>query len=89
MGQGKPSPYPGIPLTSANEVLHGQPDVPGNLAQERRSDVASLVEWDGCASTVRVTVLHVRPALADRGKAEPFKETADLRGFEHRHGSHA
>ena len=51
----------GVPLLE--ELRDGEPDVFGDLAQERWRDVAARVERDSCRTPGTVAKLPVRPAL--------------------------
>jgi hypothetical protein len=62
------------------ELIDLDLDVPRDLAHERRSDVAALMEWDGRAPAVRMTELLVRASLADFDEPKP-RQSADWWGF--------
>ena len=56
------------------EFVHGQLDVSGDLAQQRRRDVASRVERHSRRAPVGVAELLVRTALTDLDEAVRLEE---------------
>ena len=71
----------GAALPESEELLGGEPDVAGDLAEEAGGDVAG-VEGDGGASAVGVAVLAVRTALPGEGEPEAEEAGLDLAGLE-------
>lgn len=72
----------------ADQFFNGQSDVAGDLAEQRRGDVAALVEGNRGAAAIGVPVLNMRTALADDDKTEAFQEPANLGGFENGNRPH-
>ena len=78
----KTSPMPASPQRSsmlsavAEKILDGQPDVAGDLAQQRRRNVAPLVHGNGGSPTVGMAILDVRTALAHRLKTQLLQQPA-------------
>jgi hypothetical protein len=46
------------------------------------------MEWNGCRTAIRVSVLTVRSALANVGEPEALQDRGDLTGFEDRYVAH-
>ena len=57
--------------------------------QQEWRDVSTRVEGDGYASSIRMTKLLMRTALADLGKAEMLHNRSHLARLEHRHLGHS
>lgn len=55
-----------------------------DLAQERRRDVATLVDWDGSDSSICVFELLVGSPLAGFSESQSLKQCDDLAGLEDR-----
>ncbi len=75
-------------LTAGNQFLNCQTDVAGDLSEKRRCNVASFVQRNGRSASISMAVLNVRAALANGGKAETFKNAADLSRFKNGNGTH-
>jgi hypothetical protein len=63
------------------EVINGHVDILGDLPQENRREVASLMEGDCRASPVGMTELPVRTALAHLNKTQCIQDGDDLAGL--------
>ena len=60
------------------QVVDGQADVARDFPEQRRRDVAPLVEWDRRGAPVCVAELLVRSALADLFEAERLEQPDDF-----------
>jgi len=67
-----------LSTTSGDELLDGEADVLGNLAQEGGRDIAALVNRDCRDPPVGVTELLVGAPLPDLSKAESLKQANDF-----------
>jgi hypothetical protein len=67
-----------------NQFLYRQADITGDLPEQRRSEITTLVNRNRRPPTVRVTVLNMRAALANCDKAKSFEQTTNFRGLENR-----
>ena len=65
-----------------DKFFGGQPNVAGDLAEQRRGDVSSLVHRNGRAASIGVAILHMRTALANVHETEAFEDAADFGRFE-------
>lgn len=74
--------------TIKNQFLHRQPDITGNLPEQRRCEIPHLVDRNCRAPTIRVTVLNMRTALANFYKTKSFKQSANFRGLENGKRTH-
>ncbi len=64
------------------EVFHGGTDVLNDLPQQRGRNITSLVQRDGGAPAVGVTILDMGTSLPHRHETQPLQNTADLGGFQ-------
>ena len=71
------------------ELFHAEANVCRDLAQERRRYVATPVEWNGGATTVGMTKLLVRAALADFNETKLLEKPDNLLRLQNRNGRHA
>ena len=58
---------------TGNQLLRRQPDIPGYLTEQRRSQIPPLVHRNSRAPAIRVTVLDMRTTLANRDKTKAFQ----------------
>ena len=65
-------------LPSPEELLHGEPDILGNLPQQRGGDVAAGVIGNRRSTPVGVTILPVRAALTDLVETQPLQQRRNL-----------
>ena len=70
------------------ELVHGQTNVFDDLAKQDRRDVAAGMEGNRCATSVRMTILLVGPALSHFLKAQVFQYPDDLARFKYRNITH-
>ena len=68
----------------AEELLHRHADVPSDLAQERRCDIAPFVGGDRRAAALGITELLVGAALANHFKTQFSEDVCHLRWLENR-----
>lgn len=66
----------------SHELGNGQPNVPPDLAEQRRRDIAARVHRHRGNPAVGVPELLVRPALADLHEPETLEAGDDLSRFE-------
>src|SRR5205823_5439463 len=66
----------------------GQPDIAGDLPQQRRRDVAAFVHWNGGAASVGMAILDVRTALAHIVETQPFEQATNFDGFKDGNRTH-
>jgi hypothetical protein len=66
----------------AEEFLQGHADVLGDLTEQRRRDVTSLVDWNCGAASARVTKLQMGAALTHHIEAQFPKDVRHLRRLE-------
>jgi hypothetical protein len=59
-------------LTSRQQLVDSETNVPRDLAEKRGRDISRAVEWHRRATAIRMTELLVRTALPDLG--EPVRE---------------
>lgn len=52
------------------EIIKREPDVFGDLTEQDRGNVSTLMKRNRCASTRGIAELFVRSALADFGETE-------------------
>jgi hypothetical protein len=71
-------------LLRIDELLNCEPNVVGDLSQERRRDVSTLVNRNCGDATVGVAELFVRTALASLSEAQPLEPCHDLTRLEDR-----
>lgn len=71
-----------------NKLLGGHPNIPGDLTEQRRGDIAAPVHGNGGAPAISVPVLHMRTALPHNRKTETFQDTADLGRFKNGERTH-
>jgi hypothetical protein len=72
----------------ADEVVCCHSDVLGDLAQQRRSYIAALVEGNGCEAPIGVFELLVGAALPDQFEPKLLEDIGNFRGLENWSGSH-
>ena len=65
-------------LLPPQELLHGEADILGNLAQQGGGDVATGVVGDRSSPAVGVTILLVRSSLPDLDEAQLLQEGRNL-----------
>lgn len=70
------------------KLFNTQPDVLGDLAQQRGRDVAPLMKRYRRASPGLITELFVRSTLANFHKAQSLQNGYNLRRLENRNVSH-
>jgi len=75
-------------LLRFQEFFHGEVDILGDLAQQDRRDVASLVNRHRGSSPIWVAKLLVRSALARLSEAQLVQDRDDFLGFEDRQFGH-
>ena len=75
-------------LAQRDEVDCGEADVLCDLPDEPRRDVTPAMIWDGRATTVSMTKLFVRAALAHLDEAEGFQYRNDLTRAKRRNATH-
>lgn len=86
------APPPGCPpngghaaaSSSCDELLDSQTDVFGDLPKKSGRDIPTLVNWYRGHTTVRMSELLVRAALAHLAKPEPLTQGNNLPGLEDR-----
>jgi hypothetical protein len=71
-----------------NEFFRSQSDVAGDLAQQRRSDVATFVQRDSRSAAVSMAILDVRAALAHGDKPEALNNAANFGRFKNGKRAH-
>ena len=64
----------------AEQFIYGETNIAGDLAKQRRRDVATTMERDCCSTTVWVTVLPVSAPLPNFYKPKAFQQRSDLAG---------
>ena len=72
----------------AEEFIHSQADVLGDLTEQRWRDIVPSVGRNGGAATTCIAELQVRSALTDKLKTQFPEDVSHLRGFENRSGAH-
>ena len=75
-------------LVAFEELFGRYPDVLRNLPQQRGRDVASAVERNGRASTIRVAELFVRAFLPNLDEAQTLEKGDDLTRFQRGQRAH-
>ena len=79
----------GPPLASTEQLFDREPDVAGNLAEERGRNIAPRVEWNGRPAAVGVPILAMRPTLPDLLKPVLDQERSHLARLQNRQRTHA
>ena len=64
------------------KVVHRQPDVGNDLAQQRRRNVPPLVEWHSGDAPICMAELLVRTALANLDEPQHLEGSHDLSGLQ-------
>src|SRR5450759_4375468 len=77
------------PLTVLEQIIDGQTDVLGDLAQKNRREVAASVKRHRSRATIGVAKLLVRTALAHLGKTERQQNGNNLARLENRDARHS
>jgi hypothetical protein len=70
------------------QFIKREADIFGNLTEQDRGDVSTLMKRHRCTATSGITELLVRTALANFGEAEFDKNGYDFIGFEDRNIAH-
>lgn len=73
-------------ITGSDEIIDCHADVPCNLAQQDRRNIASRVKRHRGATTVRMAQLLVRASLTYLDETEASKQTQNLARREYRDG---
>lgn len=76
-------------LTVSQQLLHGDADIPGNLAQQDGREVACGMEWYGRTPAVRMPKLLVRTALTNLLESKPLQNRNDLARLENGDTGHS
>jgi hypothetical protein len=66
----------------AEELLQGHADVLGDLAEQRRRNVTSLMDWNSGVAAARITKLKMGASLTNHIEAQFSKDLRHLRGLE-------
>jgi len=72
----------------AAEILNIHSNILCDLPQKKRRNIPARMKRNRRATTVRMTILLVRTALADLDETKVFKNAGNFARFEHRNISH-
>jgi hypothetical protein len=75
-------------LTSSEELLQRESDVPGHLSQQRGGGVATDVKGDRGSAAIGVSVLAVGAPLPDLDAPVRFEQRGDFAGLENGNRPH-